>query len=86
MPPLPPGVNDEELETFLVESDAALQCTRSLLTALLTGRIAPPKIKTVRRKLSRAVDPEPEDQDAKKLRARLSKASGILKKKRARLH
>ena len=41
---LPPGVADEELERLLVESNAAVACTRSLLTALLTGEVVPPDV------------------------------------------
>ncbi|MFH0881061.1 MAG: DUF1998 domain-containing protein, partial [Lentisphaerota bacterium] len=86
VPPLPPGVSDQVLEDFLVESDAAVTCTRSLLQALLTGKVVVPKITIVRRRLGPAVEPEPEDPAKLKLQARLSKASGILKKKRERQH
>ena len=86
VPPLPPGVSDEELENFLIESDASLECTRSLLTALLEGRIVLPKVSVVRRIRGIAVEPPPVDEEAIKLQKRLAKSAQILKRKRERLH
>ena len=86
MPPLPPGVTSPELETFLIESDAALECTRSLLRALLEGRVTVPKIKVLRRAHGPSVTPAPVDEEAVKLERRLTKAAGILRKKREREH
>jgi hypothetical protein len=49
VPPLPPGVTNEELERLLIESNAAQACTRSLLEVLIDGTIAVPKIRTIER-------------------------------------
>ena len=86
VPPLPPGVNNEELEQFLIESDAALACTRSLLASLLDGEVIVPDVTIIRRALAPPGEPPPEDEEAKKLETRLTKASKILKAKRERLH
>ena len=86
VPPLPPGVNDEDLEGLLVESDAAVQCTRSLLTVLLEGRIEIPEIRLVRGRREAAVRPPPEDEEARRLNQRLGRAAEILKRKREREH
>ena len=83
---LPPGVEDEDLEQLLLESNAAVACTRSLLTALLTGEVVPPEIEYHSLSPVSAVAAPPEDLDAKRMKERLGKASQILKQKRARLH
>jgi DEAD/DEAH box helicase domain-containing protein len=83
---LPSGIEDQQLEQLLVESNAAVACTRSLLTALLHGRIELPEV------LSRELTPQPAlvppavDAEQERLRLRLAKAGRILKEKRARIH
>ena len=86
VPPLPPGVADEELEELLVESNAAVTCTCSLLSHLLTGAIVPPDVKLLRVPRKPEGDAPELDEEAVKLSNRLTRASEILKKKRARLH
>ncbi len=86
VPPLPPGVHDETLEEFLTESDAAVECTKSLLAMLLEGHVVVPQIETLQRRLPPAVDPPEEDVEAIKLGNRLTRAAGVLAKKRERLH
>jgi DEAD/DEAH box helicase domain-containing protein len=83
---LPPGVEDEELEQLLVESNASVVCTHSLITALLTGELVVPDV------IECAIDakiavilPEP-DEELEKLRERLGKAGRILQQKRERIH
>ena len=83
---LPPGVDDEELEQLLVESNASVECTKSLITALLTGETVLPSVTEFEiDQRVEVVPPEP-DEEMEKLKARLGKASGILKKKRERIH
>ncbi len=86
VPPLPPGVNSEELEDFLIESDAAVACTRSILTMLLDGEIRVPDVQVLRQPLPKAVEAPGEDLEALKLNQRLTKASRILRQKRERVH
>lgn len=86
VPPLPPGVDNEELENLLVESDASVRCTASLLDALLHGTVAVPEVTVLRRTLAKAVNPPPPDEEAVKLQRRLSAASKILQKQRGRTH
>jgi DEAD/DEAH box helicase domain-containing protein len=83
---LPPGVADEELEQLLVESDASVVCTRSLLIALRFGQIVPPEVHyhTVPKSLS--VTPSEPDLDSQRLKQRLGKAAKILERKRSRVH
>lgn len=86
VPPLPPGVADEELETLLTESNASVACSRSLLTILLGGTVELPEIETLSIEPSQAVQAPPPDQEAIKLKEKLERASRVLKKKRERLH
>ncbi len=85
VPPLPPGVDSRELEDFLVESNAAVVCTRSLLSALLEKRIVVPEISINRTPLARS-DAPPEDIEKKRMTGKLNRAARILRDKRERLH
>jgi ATP-dependent helicase YprA (DUF1998 family) len=86
VPPLPPGVNDEDLEEFLVESNGAVACTKSLLAALLDGRVEVPKVELLRRRREAAVEPPGEYEEALRLGKRLTRASKVLSGKREREH
>lgn len=86
VPPLPPGVNNEEVEELLIESDASVKCCTSLLHALLDGEIQVPEIQTFKSPRVAAVEPEPPDPDKLRIEHRLGKASAILRKNRRRLH
>lgn len=83
---LPPGVEDTELEQLLVESNASVACTSSLLTTLLEGEVVLPDVSFHElAAMSGVVPPEP-DADMERLKQRLGKAGEILKQKRARVH
>jgi len=86
VPPLPPGVQSEELERLLIESNAARMCTESILDSLLDGKIMVPEITMIERELNPPDEPPPQDEEAIKLNSRLHKAAGILKQKREREH
>lgn len=86
VPPLPPGVDGQELEGLLIESDAAVKCTESLLAALLDGTVAVPQVRMVSRQAEQPVVPPEPDLEAIKLNERLQRAAGILKSKREREH
>jgi hypothetical protein len=76
----------EQLEQLLVESNASVACTSSLLTALLSGEVALPEVAFHElATMSGVVPPEP-DADMERLKQRLGKAGEILKQKRARVH
>jgi DEAD/DEAH box helicase domain-containing protein len=83
---LPPGVEDEELEQLLVESNASVVCTHSLITALLTGETVIPDVVECAIDTKIAVIPPDTDEEFEKLRERLGKASRILQQKRERIH
>jgi DEAD/DEAH box helicase domain-containing protein len=83
---LPPGVADEELERLLVESDASVACTRSLLIALLAGEVVLPIVTYHEVARSVPVTPPELDRELERLKQRLGKASKILQDKRARIH
>jgi len=86
VPPLPPGIADDELEALLIESNASVECTRSLLTMLREGSIIIPQIQSVALSANQTIQaPEP-DYAAIKMKEKLQRASKILKKKRERLH
>ncbi|MBF0429772.1 MAG: DEAD/DEAH box helicase [Fibrobacteria bacterium] len=86
VPPLPPGIENEELIAFLVFSNAAVECAKSLLVHLISGELRYPEIKTIKRLLPDDIEPLGEDEEKQKLRKRLGKAGLLLKKKRERLH
>jgi len=86
IPPLPPGVNVAEIEQFLVESDAAVACTRSLLRAMLDGTVEVPEVHVQRKAIAPAVTPPPEDEETIKLKRRLARAAAILEARREREH
>ncbi len=85
VPPLPPGVDDRELEEFLIETNASTECTRSLLVALIEGVIRMPVIKKVRHPVHREPAP-PDDPERAMAVQRLNRAATILKTKRERVH
>ena len=83
---LPPGIEDEDLEQLLVESNASVACTRSLITALLTGEVIIPEITQFALEEKVAVIPPDVDEEFEKLKDRLGKAGKILQQKRSRIH
>ena len=86
VPALPPGVEDTELTELLVESNASVACTKSLLHAVTTGNIIAPEIHSSSLDERQRIDAPAEDLDRKRLQHRLSKANKILHQKRTRLH
>ena len=84
VPPLPPGVNDEALELFLVESDAVRVCTLSYLDALLEGAVTVPVVKTVTRDWNQPVAVPDPDTETILLRGKLTRAADVLRNKRKR--
>ncbi len=86
VPPLPPGVEGEELEDLLIESNAAVACTHSLLLALLEGRVVSPEVRLLSRPRQQTGITSEVDEETAKLSERLKRASHILKDKRERLH
>ena len=83
---LPPGIEDEDLEQLLVESNASVACTQSLITALLTGEVVVPEVTSFAIEEKIAVIPPEPDEELEKLKIRLGKASKILQQKRSRIH
>lgn len=83
---LPPGVEDEELEQLLTESNASVVCTDSLITALLTGQVVLPNVTEFEIDQPVKIDPPEVDQDYERLKHRLGRAGRILQDKRARQH
>jgi DEAD/DEAH box helicase domain-containing protein len=86
VPAVPPGVQDESLEQLLVESNASVACTASLITALLTGEILPPDIRRIEIPAREQITPPEPDIEQQRLQHRLSQASKILREKRERTH
>ena len=85
IPPLPPGVDSRELEAFLIETDAAVQCTKSLFASLLDKHIELPSI-TVSKTPLALHSPPPEDLEKERNIRNLGRAARILREKRERLH
>ena len=86
VPAVPPGVDDTELEELLVESNASVACTMSLINTLLSGSVVMPVVANHELPNRTRIDAPEEDPDLIKLRERLGQAGKILKKKRSRIH
>ncbi len=86
VPPLPPGVANQELETLLVYSNASVSCTKSLLLALLQGDLVMPEVEAFSLPPGPPIEAPPLDLKRIKTQQRLGRASKILQRKRERLH
>ena len=84
--PIPPGIDNKKLEDLLVESNATVMCTKSLITKLLIGTVVIPEISQETSHLKPSIEQPTYDEDAKKLNARLKQAAKIMKKKREKVH
>lgn len=85
VPPTPPGVSNTAIEELFTETDAATACTLSLISCALDGMITVPRVTVVRHAMTPAIAP-PQDEEKKKLEARLGRAAVLLKKKRERVY
>ena len=86
IPPIPPGINQEDLVDFMIESNASIACANSLITALIDDIIELPKIKSVKLNISTPVTKPPPDIEKIKMQKKLGKAARMLTKKREREH
>ncbi len=86
VPPLPPGVDTEQLERLLVESDAAVRCTQSLLAFLLEGKVELPAVTLREREFVSPVEKREPDVERERMAAKLDRAAAMLQKKREKLH
>ena len=86
VPPLPPGVEGEELETFLIESNASVECTKSLLRYLINQELVVPDLKYNEIQIMHPVEPPPQDIERIQTVQKLNRAAKILKNKREKLH
>ncbi|MCA9263846.1 MAG: DEAD/DEAH box helicase [Planctomycetales bacterium] len=86
VPALPPGVNSEELEQLLIETNASVACTISLIDSLLNDAVILPEVTAHEVHRFGRVDPPAEDEELLNLQNRLTKAGELLKQKRARIH
>ncbi len=85
VPPLPPGVSSEELESFLIMTNGSRECTLSLLHALIEGEVKIPEIREIRVHLIER-EAAPVDRERAEMSRKLGRAADIIKKKRERLH
>jgi signal recognition particle GTPase len=83
---LPPGVTNQDLENLLVESNAAVACTESLLKALLSGTLEIPDVKTVQSELKKSINLTLEESKRIEIKQKLGRAAKLLLKKRERIH
>jgi DEAD/DEAH box helicase domain-containing protein len=86
VPAVPPGVDDIELEQLLVESNASVACTTSLLETLLRGAVVMPRVTNHELPPRLHIDAPPPDAELERLKHRLGKAGEVLRAKRARIH
>ena len=85
VPPIPEGINNEEVETLCIDTNASTECTKSLITALLENKIVDPDIKRFTKKIEVKTEYQP-DKEKEKLIEKLKRASTNLSKKREKLH
>ncbi len=85
VPTLPPGVENKELTDFLVESNGTVACTHSLLESLLHHKFYLPKITSFKSEIVKESGAGV-DSDLLKLKSRLKRANGMLKKKKNKIH
>ena len=86
VPPLPPGIVDEDMEVFLKESNAVVEASLSLLTYETSGTLKLPNITIHKRAMNSLSPHREEDPEALIRRNKLQKAAKILKHKRERIH
>ena len=86
VPPLPPGVESEELETFLIESNASVECTKSLLKYLIKNEMILPDLKFNEIQIVHPVELPAQDVERIRTVQKLNRAAKILKNKREKLH
>ena len=86
VPPLPPGVVDEELEAFLMESNAAKAATLSLLIFALDQRLEMPRLKANPLRAVQVKQLKEMDRDQLVRRQRLKRAAHLLAERRDRTH
>lgn len=85
VPPLPPGIKTEELQDFLLESNAAVESTKSFLISLLFADIYLPKVKIIKAKINKN-NGFGKDKEKEKMIKQLERAADLLSKKRVRTH
>ncbi|MCK6382225.1 MAG: DEAD/DEAH box helicase [Leptospiraceae bacterium] len=87
VPPLPPGISDRETEDFLTETNAAIECTKSIILSILKNEIYIPKIKKKVYSISHNYSQYNEDyENRKKSENRLERAANSLIRKREKVH
>lgn len=87
VPPLPPGIADKETEEFLIETNAAVECTKSIILSILKNKIRIPKVEKKVYSLSHNYGQYDESlEERKKSESRLERAANSLIRKRAKIH
>lgn len=82
----PTGLENRDLQDLLEESNASVECTKSLIQVLLTGNIELPKIILHKHPSPKKVEQVAPNSEKIKLEKRLNRASSILQKKRDRIY
>ncbi len=86
VPPIPPGVENEELMEFLNVSNAAVECTRCFLISLLKGAVEIPKIQIFQESKPQKQPQPEENEEIRALEEKLARARALLIKKRERVY
>ena len=86
VPPLPPGVTNEDLENLLVESNAAVACTQSLLNVLISGSLVTPEVQTIETTIRNTLHMNQEETERLHAKEKLGRAAKLLQKKRERIY
>ena len=82
----PIGLENRDLQELLQESNASVACTKSLISALLTGNVELPDVFFHAHPSHKKVEQVAPDPEKVKLEQRLNRSSSILQKKRDRIY
>ncbi len=85
VPPLIPGIRDSGTEELLLVSNAAIECTRSILVSISSGEYYEPKV-IIQAEPSGTVQKTETDEETERLKKRLERSFDILKSKRERIY
>ena len=86
VPTLPPGIDDANMTQLMIESNASLECTKSLLHHLLYDVYKKPDICILKTRIDQEITVADIDQEFLKNQKRFENAAHIMKRKRERLH
>ena len=84
--PQPDGIEDDEINNLFIESNASVECTKSLLIYLNDGSFYAPIIKKIEHQKRLRKEVTEKNPESEKMEKRLFRAANIMTKKRERAY